>query len=58
MRDSAEKVKKALEEAERAQIAASNAIQQAATDIQTSSTLLSSVSFALLWKFEMPTLIF
>lgn len=45
MKDSAEKVKQALKEAERAQTAASSAIQQATADIQNTNNLLSSVSF-------------
>lgn len=45
MKDSAEKVKQALKEAQRAQTAASSAIQQATTDIQNTNNLLSSVSF-------------
>lgn len=44
MKESAEKVKEALKEAQRAQTSASNAIQQAAADIKTTNTLLSSVS--------------
>lgn len=44
MKDSAEKVKRALKEAQRAQTAASSAIQQAAADIQNTNKLLSSVS--------------
>lgn len=44
MRDSAEKVKLALQEAQRAQTAASSAIQQATADIQNTNNLLSSVS--------------
>ncbi|XP_029993162.1 LOW QUALITY PROTEIN: laminin subunit beta-1a [Sphaeramia orbicularis] len=43
VKDSAAKVKQALEEAQRAQTAASSAIQQAAADIQTTNNLLSSV---------------
>lgn len=44
MKDSAEKVKQALEEAQRAQTAASSAILQASADIQSTNKLLSSVS--------------
>lgn len=44
MKDSAEKVKQALKEVQRAQTAASSAIQQASTDIQNTNKLLSSVS--------------
>ncbi|XP_031735242.1 laminin subunit beta-1-like, partial [Anarrhichthys ocellatus] len=44
VKDSAEKVQRALEEAQRAQTAASNAIQQTAAHIQTTNQLLSSVS--------------
>lgn len=44
VRDSAQKVKQALKEAQRAQTAASSAIQQAAADIQNTNNLLSSVS--------------
>ena len=44
VKDSAEKMKKALEEARRAQTAASSAIQQAAGDIQNTNNLLSTVS--------------
>lgn len=44
VKDSAEKVKQALKEAQRAQTAASSAIQQATTDIQNTNNLLSSVS--------------
>lgn len=44
VKDSAVKVKLALEEAERAQSAASSAIQQAGADIQTTNQLLSTVS--------------
>lgn len=43
VKDSAVKVKLALEEAERAQSAASSAIQQAGADIQTTNQLLSTV---------------
>ncbi|XP_041794363.1 laminin subunit beta-1a [Chelmon rostratus] len=43
VRDSAQKVKQALKEAQRAQTAASSAIQQAAADIQNTNNLLSSV---------------
>ncbi|KAM9854867.1 laminin subunit beta-1a [Aulostomus maculatus] len=43
VRHSAEMVKLALEEAERAQTAASSAVQQAATDIQNTNKLLFSV---------------
>uniref|UniRef100_A0A3Q3AW65 Laminin, beta 1a n=1 Tax=Kryptolebias marmoratus TaxID=37003 RepID=A0A3Q3AW65_KRYMA len=43
VKDSAERVKQALEEVQRAQTAASSAIQQATTDIQTTNQLLSSV---------------
>lgn len=46
MRDSAVLVKEALEEAERAQAAASQAIRQANTDIQDTNKLLSSVRTA------------
>lgn len=45
VKDSAEKVKQALKEAQRAQTAASSAIQQATADIQNTNNLLSSVSF-------------
>lgn len=44
MKDSAEKVKEALQEARKAQTAASSAIQQASADIQSTNSLLSSVS--------------
>lgn len=44
MKDSAEKVKRALEEAQRAQTAVTTAIQQASADIQNTNDLLSSVS--------------
>lgn len=44
VKDSAEKVKQALKEAQRAQTAASSAIQQATTDIQNTNNLLTSVS--------------
>lgn len=44
MKESAEKVKQALKEAQRAQTAASSAIQQATTDIRNTNNLLSSVS--------------
>lgn len=44
MKESAEKVKEALKEAQRAQTAASSAIRQAAADIQNTNDLLSSVS--------------
>lgn len=44
MKDSAEKVKEALQEARKAQTAASSAIQQASADIQSTNNLLSSVS--------------
>ncbi|XP_070762831.1 laminin subunit beta-1a [Enoplosus armatus] len=43
VKGSAEKVKQALKEAQRAQTAASSAIQQAAADIHNTNTLLSSV---------------
>ncbi|XP_070687633.1 laminin subunit beta-1a [Pempheris klunzingeri] len=43
VKDSAEKVKQALKEAQRAQTAASNAIQQATADIQNTNKLLSTV---------------
>ena len=43
MRDSAEEVKKVLEETQRAQMSASDGIQQAAADIQNTNELLSSV---------------
>lgn len=43
MKDSAEKVRQALKEAQRAQTAASSAIQQASADIQNTNNLLSSV---------------
>uniref|UniRef100_A0A8C3ATR1 Laminin subunit beta 1 n=1 Tax=Cyclopterus lumpus TaxID=8103 RepID=A0A8C3ATR1_CYCLU len=43
VKDSAVKVKRALEEAERAQTAANSAIQQAAADIQTTNQLVSTV---------------
>lgn len=44
MRDSAEQVKEALQEARKAQAAASGAIQQASADLQSTTNLLSSVS--------------
>lgn len=44
MKDSAEKVKEALQEAQKAQTSASSAIQQASADIQSTNNLLSSVS--------------
>lgn len=44
VRDSVEKVKQALEEAQRAKTAASSAIQQATANIHNTSHLLSSVS--------------
>lgn len=44
VKDSAEKVQQALKEAQRAQTAASSAIQQAASDILNTNNLLSSVS--------------
>lgn len=44
MKDSAEKVKQALKEAQKAQTAASSAIRQATADIKSTTTLLSSVS--------------
>ncbi|KAM7397365.1 hypothetical protein PAMP_020343 [Pampus punctatissimus] len=43
VKDSADKVKRALQEAQRAQTAASSAIQQATADIQNTNNLLSSV---------------
>ncbi|KAM8751460.1 laminin subunit beta-1a [Acanthopagrus schlegelii] len=43
VKESAEKVKQALKEAQRAQTAASSAIQQATTDIRNTNNLLSSV---------------
>lgn len=46
VRDSAEKVKRALQEAERAQAAASGAIRQATADIQSTNDLLTSVGTA------------
>lgn len=44
MKDSAEEVKEALQEARKAQTAASSAIRQASADIQSTNNLLSSVS--------------
>lgn len=44
MKDSAEKVKEALQAARKAQTTASSAIQQASADIQSTASLLSSVS--------------
>lgn len=44
MKESAEKVKKALEEAEKAQNIANSAIQRATADIHNTNTLLSVVS--------------
>lgn len=44
VKESAEMVKEALDKAQRAQTAASSAIQQAAADIQNTNKLLSSVS--------------
>lgn len=44
MKESAETVKQLLKEAQKAQTAASSAIQQAAADIKSTNNLLSSVS--------------
>lgn len=44
MKASAETVKAALQEARKAQTAASSAIQQASADIRSTTSLLSSVS--------------
>lgn len=44
MKDSAEKVKEALQEARKAQTAATSAIQQASADMNSTYSLLSSVS--------------